>query len=59
MRLGTIISIDNFGASDIINVLCDDGSKFSFPNVRNVIININDTDNIVIIDTDILDEIRV
>ena len=59
MILGTITQVDNFGASDIVNVQCDDGTAFSFPNVRNVIVNINDDENIVIVNTDILDELRV
>ena len=57
--LGTITTVDNFGASDIVNVLMDDGKTFSFPNVREVITSIDDDLEIVYIDDDILDELRV
>ena len=57
--LGTIESVDNFGASDVINVLVDGGENFSFPNVREVITSIDDDLEIVYVDNDILDELRV
>ena len=57
--LGTITTVDNFGASDIVNVITDDGASFAFPNVREVITSIDDDLEIVYIDDDILDELRV
>ena len=57
--LGTITTVDNFGASDIVNVVTDDGASFAFPNVREVITSIDDDLEIVYIDDDILDELRV
>ena len=57
--LGTITTVDNFGASDIVNVVTDDGVSFAFPNVREVITSIDDDLEIVYIDDDILDELRV
>lgn len=57
--LGTITTVDNFGASDIVNVVTDDGSTFAFPNVRSVITNIDDDLEMVYVDDDILDELRV
>ena len=57
--LGTITTVDNFGASDIVNVETEDGAFFSFPNVREVIVSIDDDLEIVYINDDILDEIRV
>ena len=57
--LGTITTVDNFGASDIVNVVTDDGASFAFPNVREVITSIDDDLELVYIDDDILDELRV
>ena len=57
--LGTVTSVDNFGASDIVNVEVDGGENFSFPNVREVITHIDDDLEIVYIDDDILAELRV
>ena len=57
--LGTITTVDNFGASDVVNVDTEDGGSFAFPNVRQVITSIDDDLEIVYVDDDILDELRV
>ena len=56
--LGTLTSIDQFGASDIYTVKQENGNEFLFPNVRDVITDIDIEKKEIYVDEIVLLEIR-
>lgn len=57
-KLGTLTSIDDYGASQIYTVKADD-KEIMFPNARGVILDFNMTDKKIVLDKNILEEIRI
>ncbi len=56
-KLGTLTSIDDYGASQIYTVKSG-GKEIMFPNARGVILDFNMADKKIVLDKNILEEIR-
>lgn len=57
--LGTLINVNNFGASDIYSVEMTNGEEVLFANVRDVVLSINTEERIITLNKEIFNQVCV
>lgn len=57
--LGTLINVNNFGASDIYSVEMTNGEEVLFANVRDVVLSINTEEQIITLNKEIFNQVCV